>query len=150
MQPVNEAFLPWLKEAIPLVGHLGIQSLDWKGDQLVFNLALAPLVNDKGTGFGGGVAGLATLLGWGFVTLLLDETQQRCPVVVRDSNNAFTAPITNNFVMYCEAVDSNFKEVFLQEFNQKGRARLKLKVWVEQEGVTAFSYEGTYVALGKG
>lgn len=150
MEVINKAFLPWLKSAIPLAEHLGIQSLYWKNNRLVFDLALAPLVNDKGTGFGGGVAGIATLLGWCFVTLLLDETQQRCPVVVKDSSNAFSAPITADFTMHCEATEPNFKESFLQRFNEKGRARLKLKVWVEQEGVTAFSYEGTYVALGKG
>lgn len=148
MPLVNDTFLPWLKEAIPLAEHLGIKSLDWDTNQLVFDLSLAPLVNDKGTGFGGGVAGLATLLGWCFVTLLLDETQQRCPVVVRDSSNAFTAPITSDFTMHCEAVEANDQKIFLDDFAHKGRARLKLKVWVEQEGVTAFSYEGTYVALG--
>ncbi len=148
MQQVSETFLPWLKKTIPLTEHLGIQSLRWEGEQLVFDLALAPLVNDKGTGFGGGVAGLATLLGWCYVTLLLDETQQRCPVVVRDSSNAFTAPITKDFVMRCEVIEEQAVEVFLQEFAVKGRARLRLKVWVEQQGVSAFSYEGTYVALG--
>jgi len=148
MKSVNEAFLPWLKEAIPLVEHLGIKSLSWQEDQLVFDLALAPLVNDKGTGFGGGIAGLATLLGWCFVTLLLDEAQQRCPVVVKDSSNAFMAPVTEDFVMRCVSVEADYKEKFLKDFAHRGRARLKLKVWVEQQGVTAFSYEGTYVALG--
>lgn len=147
MQQVSETFLPWLKKTIPLTEHLGIQSLRWEGEQLVFDLALAPLVNDKGTGFGGGLAGLATLLGWCYVTLLLDETQQPCPVVVRDSSNAFTAPITKDFVMRCEVIEEQAVEVFLQEFAVKRRARLKLKVWVEQQGVSAFSYEGTYVAL---
>lgn len=148
MQPVNEAFLPWLKEAIPLVEHLGIKSLSWDKDQLVFDLALEPLVNDKGTGFGGGIAGLATLLGWCYVTLLLDKTQQRCPVVVKESSNSFTAPITENFIMRCQGVEANYQKIFLDDFARKGRARLKLNVWVEQEGMTAFSYEGTYVALG--
>ncbi|GLR62624.1 YiiD C-terminal domain-containing protein [Marinospirillum insulare] len=149
MKPVNAAFLPWLNEAIPLTKHLGIKSIYWQKQRLAFDLELAPLVNDKGTGFGGGVAGIATLLGWCFVTLLLDETNQLCPVVVKDSNNAFTAPITEDFIMRCEAVDPSYKEGFLQQLNEKGRARLKLKVWVEQAGEVAFSYEGTYVALGK-
>lgn len=148
MQQVSEDFLPWLKSAIPLAEHMGIKSLDWDKNRLAFNLELAPLVNDKGTGFGGGIASLATLLGWCFVTLLLDETNQRCPVVVKDSSNSFTAPITASFSMRCEAVEPNFKESFQQQFASKGRARIKLKVWVEQLGVTAFSYEGTYVALG--
>lgn len=148
MYQVSEEFLPWLKQSIPLADHLGIQELRWQGQQLVFDLALAPIVNDKGTGFGGGIAGLATLLGWCYVTLLLDEAQQRCPVVVKDSSNAFTAPITADFVMCCQSLDKKSVEDFLQQFSTKGRARLKLKVWVEQQGVSAFSYEGTYVALG--
>ncbi|NLW05108.1 MAG: hypothetical protein GX029_07790 [Pseudomonadaceae bacterium] len=148
MQQISESFLPWLKEAIPLTQHLGIKSLHWHNKQLVFDLALAPLVNDKGTGFGGGVAGLATLLGWCFVTLLLDETQQACPVVVKESNNSFKIPITANFTMHCESLDADYKETFLQQLANKGRASLKLNVWVKQQGVTAFSYEGTYVALG--
>lgn len=148
MQSVNDGFLPWLKKTIPLAEHLGIQALDWQGQQLVFNLSLAPLVNDKGTGFGGGVAGLATLLGWCYVTLLLDKTQQRCPVVVKDANNAFTAPITDDFTMRCEPLNAKDLEVFFKEFATKGRARLKLKVWVMQQEAVAFSYQGTYVALG--
>lgn len=49
--------------------------------------------------------------------------------------------------MHCKAVAPDFKASFLHELTSKGRARLKLKVWVKQQGVTAFSYEGTYVAL---
>lgn len=148
MQPVNQDFLPWLKQAIPLTEHLGIQELQWQADELVADLRLAPLVNDKGTGFGGGIAGMATLLGWCYVTLLLDERSQRCPVVVKESSNRFTAPITADFSMRCRCEDEQGVENFLRRYAEKGRARINLLIEARQEDRVAFSYQGTYVALG--
>lgn len=147
MQPITDGFLPWLQQAIPLVEHMGIQKLEWRDEVLVFNLSLAPLVNDKGTGFGGGVAGLATLLGWCYVTLLLDEHAERCPVVVKESCNAFLAPITENFEMHCHCQQPGGWRQFLQDFAEKGRAKLQLDIQAIQRQVV-FTYTGTYVALG--
>lgn len=45
-----QAFLTWLKAAIPAIEHLGIRQLQWQDSQLVAELALAPNLNDKGTG----------------------------------------------------------------------------------------------------
>ena len=147
MQPIADEFLPWLQQAIPLTEHMGIRKLEWRDEVLVFKLELAPLVNDKGTGFGGGVAGLATLLGWCYVTLLLDEHAKRCPVVVKESSNAFLAPITGDFEMHCRCLQPGGWQQFLQDFARKGRARLQLDIQAVQQQ-TAFTYTGTYVALG--
>jgi len=147
MQQVETNFLPWLKQAIPLTEHLGIQSLAWHEGQLKMDLALAPLVNDKGTGFGGGVAGLATLVGWCYVTLVLDQHFERCPVVVKESSNRFTAPITGDFSMLCGSKEQDL-ERFLSDYEQQGRASLLLSASVTDQQKLAFSYQGTYVALG--
>jgi thioesterase domain-containing protein len=148
MQTVNQEFLPWLKQAIPLTEHLGIKELQWRDKELIADLSLAPLVNDKGTGFGGGIAGLATLLGWCYVTLLLDERSQRCPVVVKESNNRFTAPITSDFSMHCWCEEEKGQESFLDRYAKKGRGSIQLLVEARQQGQAAFHYQGTYVALG--
>jgi len=148
MQAVDRNFLPWLKQAIPLTEHLGIKELQWQGENLTMDLQLAPLVNDKGTGFGGGVAGLATLLGWCYVTLLLDEHSQRCPVVVKESSNRFTAPITDDFSMHCWCEEDKGWESFLSRYAEKGRASIPLAIEARQQGKVAFTYKGTYVALG--
>ncbi|WP_162299794.1 YiiD C-terminal domain-containing protein [Marinospirillum perlucidum] len=147
-QAVSPEFLPWLKEAIPLTQHLGIENLYWQDKELIAELQLAPLVNDKGTGFGGGVAGLATLLGWCYVTLLLDARDQRCPVVVKESSNRFTAPLTGDFTLHCWCEEDGQPQSFLETFAKKGRGRINLKVEARQEGQLAFDYQGTYVALG--
>lgn len=149
MQAVKQNFLPWLKQAIPLTEYLGIQELQWQGDELTMDLSLAPLINDKGTGFGGGVAGLATLLGWCYVTLLLDAHSQRCPVVVKESSNRFTAPITADFSMHCWCEEDKGLESFLNRYAQKGRGSIQLVIEARQQDKVVFSYQGTYVALGK-
>ena len=146
---VSSEFLPWLYQAIPLSAHMGIKGLGWQQDTLVADLSLAPLVNDKGTGFGGGVTGFATLLGWCYVTLILDETNQRCPVVVKESSNRFTAPITEDFSMRCWCEDEQGLEAFLKDFAERRRASLNLKIEVHQGDRLAFSYQGNYVALGQ-
>ena len=145
---IKPTFLPWLHEAIPLTGHLGINRLAWQEQTLVAELELAPLVNDKGTGFGGGVAGLATLLGWCYVTLLLDEQGQVCPVVVKESCNHFTAPITADFSMHCWCEEPSGVEAFLQEHSEYQRANIQLRVEVRQGDRVAFHYQGSYVSLG--
>lgn len=144
---IDANFLPQLKVNIPLVEHMGIQSLTWHNKRLTFNLNFAPLINDKGTGFGGGLAGLATLLGWCFVTLLREEAHKPGPVVVKESFNSFKAPIQGDFQMHCEAVIANQEEEFIQQIKSDQRATLELKIWVEQQGKEAFIYQGTYVAL---
>lgn len=148
MQGLDSSFLPWLKQAIPLTQHLGIEALQWQNDDLVMSLTLAPLVNDKGTGFGGGVAGLATLLGWCYVTLVLDEHFERCPVVVKESNNRFLAPITDDFSLHCCCANEQQLDPFLATYAQKGRASLELKVVAYQQASCCFEYQGVYVALG--
>ncbi|SFB78022.1 thioesterase domain-containing protein, putative [Marinospirillum celere] len=149
MQQIDSNFLPWLKTAIPLTDHMGIKSLQWQEKALVAELELASLVNDKGTGFGGGVAGLATLLGWCYVTLLLDATSQRCPVVVKESSNRFTAPLTEDFEMLCWCEEEGQPQRFLESYAEKGRSSIQLHIEARQQGRIAFTYQGTYVALGK-
>ena len=63
------AFQQWLSDAIPMVSALGISDMSRQGDQLTWQLALAPNLNDKGTGFGGALSAQTTLQGWCWVTL---------------------------------------------------------------------------------
>ena len=143
-------FLPWLQKSIPLVAHLGIQQLYWQPQQplcLSMDINFNPLVNDKGTAFGGGVAGLATLLGWCWVTLVRQATGNAGPVVVKESNNKFSAPITSNFSLHCQAVNPELLPEFLHQLQKHKKASLDLTIKAQQQATTAFSYQGTYVAL---
>ncbi len=145
---ISPHFLPHIKQSIPLTQHMGITDLYWDNQALKMHLALPPLVNDKGTGFGGGIAAAATLLGWCHLTLLLQGIGQISPVVVGHSQNQFKRPITSDLVMTCQALDADSELGCLQDYMQGRRARLTLEVQVIENKELAFWYQGQYIALG--
>lgn len=154
MQVINENFLPWLQNAIPLTQHMGIKCLEWQQQgeqqQLVAHLALEPLVNDKLTAFGGGVVGLATLLGWCFTSLTLRDVGVNCPVVVKTAEQSYLRPIKADFQLVCGllANDSPSRlDAFLDSYAKHQKASLDLQVTAICQEVEAFTFKATYVAL---
>lgn len=147
MQAIHKNFLPWLNKAIPLTQHMGIQSLSWQDQNLVAQLNLQPLMNDKHTAFGGGVVGLATLLGWCYTTLYLQDKNIHCPVVVKEASQHYLRPITSDFELVCSLNNKANLANFLATYQQTKKANLELKVTANSQGKEAFAFNATYVAL---
>lgn len=143
----TDLFLQWLKTQIPLLNHMGLGDLEFDGHKLVLPAALAPNVNDKGTGFGGSLATLATISGWCLTTLLLRERSLDCDVMIRDCEMRYLAPVTGDFHAEVSLPDSDQVAGFLVRLNEKGRARLALDVSVIQAGSKALTMRGNYVAI---
>src|SRR5579863_8533752 len=80
-------------DAIPLARAMQITLHRYDGDSLTLNAPLAPNVNDKGCAFGGSLAGLLTLAGWGLVLLRLKALGHDCDVYVQDSTIRYLAPV---------------------------------------------------------
>ncbi|WP_261842081.1 thioesterase domain-containing protein [Aliamphritea ceti] len=142
-----EKFLPWLQEQIPLLNHMGMKPLHFADNTLVMAAELAPNVNDKGTGFGGSLATLATLCGWALVTLKLRSVGLDCDVMIRDSQLKYLAPVTGDFAAQAELPKSEWPG-FIHYLQEKGRSRVTLNVVIMQQGESpALTLTGTYVAL---
>jgi thioesterase domain-containing protein len=143
----SEGFLEWLKTQIPLLNHMGLGELAYDNKQLVLPAELAPNINDKGTGFGGSLATLATISGWCLTTLLLKERGLDCDVMIRDCEMRYLAPVTGDFHAEVDTPSALELDSFQSRLNEKGRARLALEVFVIQNGVKALSMKGNYVAV---
>ncbi len=143
----TDLFLQWLKTQIPLLNHMGLGDLEFDGSKLLLPAALAPNINDKGTGFGGSLATLSTIAGWCLTTLLLRSHSLDCDVMIRDCKMRYLAPVNGDF--HAEVTLPNDDEVdgFLARLKEKGRARLALEVFVMQEGKKALAMQGNYVAI---
>lgn len=150
MQAINQNFLPWLNKAIPLTQHMGIKNLYWQENNLIAQLSLLPLVNDKHTAFGGGVVGVATLLGWCYTTLYLQGKNIHCPVVVKEASQSYLRPITSDFELVCSPASTANLAEFLAVYSEKQKARLPLEVTASCQNKAAFSFKATYVALSSG
>ena len=72
----------FLDEHIPLTRaiQLRVASLDDSGLRL--EAPLAPNVNDKGTAFGGSLASLLTLAGWGLLWTRCQQSGWNCDIVI--------------------------------------------------------------------
>lgn len=144
-----EVFLSWLKTQIPLINHMGFLPLQWDGQELQMGAQLAPNVNDKGTGFGGSLATVATLCGWSLVTLYLREQGRDDDVVIRDSHVEYFLPVTADFTARTQLPDSDTLALFQRKMATKGRARMDLVIEIMQQDQVALRLSGAYVALEK-
>src|SRR5690554_8206547 len=116
-------FLSWLKTQIPLLEHLGIDCLSWDGTSLAIPTPLAPNVNDKGTGFGGSQAAIATVAGWCLTTLLLKEQGLEADVVIADSHLQYLRPVTADFSTRVSLPDAAAGDELLLRLPQAGKGK---------------------------
>lgn len=152
-QQTADEFLSWLKTQIPLINHMGFKPLQYDGQSLAMGAELAPNVNDKGTGFGGSLATVATLCGWSMVTLHLRDIGRDDDVVIRDSHLEYLRPVTGDFVARTQLPGTEAVAAFDARMAEKGRARLDLVIEVfncDDSGEhVAMRLRGSYTALEK-
>ncbi len=140
-------FLTWLKTQIPLLTHMGLGELSFDGSKLILPAKLAPNVNDKGTGFGGSIATLATISGWCLTTLILKQHKLECDVMIKESSMQYLRPITADFYAEVAIPSQDEAEHFIATVEEKGRARFPLTVDIKQGEHTALTMQGLYVAI---
>ncbi len=140
MQELNERF----RRQIPLTDHLGLRISAWDGDRLRMAAPLAPNRNDKGTGFAGSIASLATFAGWALLTLAVEERCGAAQVAVYRSELRYRRPIDGDFEARCCLPDAAQMEEFWQALRDTGRGRLELNVVVVQGDEEKVRYQGAY------
>lgn len=148
-QQNTDEFLEWLRGQIPLINHMGFKPLQFDGNSLTMSAELAPNVNDKGTGFGGSLATVATLCGWSLITLHLRSLGRDDDVVIRDSHLEYFLPVTEDFAAVATLPDAEALSAFNQRMDRKGRARMDLVIEIRQDDKVALRLSGSYVALEK-
>lgn len=140
-------FLTWLKPRIPLLEHLGIDSLNWDGQTLEIPTPLAPNVNDKGTGFGGSQAAIATVAGWCLTTLCLKERGLQCDVVIADSHLKYLKPVTADFMTRVTLAEVADADALAARVAKRSKGKLELTVEVVCGDQVCMRLEGVYVAI---
>ena len=120
------AFLAWLRDAIPMAAHLGVEAMRRDGEALEWRLAIAPSLNDKGTGFGGALTAQATLLGWCWATLWLRRHGVERDVVVAEASQRFLAPVTGDYRLVCTPESEDGPARLEERLAERGRGRIAL------------------------
>lgn len=130
---------------IPLTKAMGIrvEACDERG--LLLTAPLEANHNHLGTAFGGSLAALATLAGYGLLWLELGDRDAH--IVVRRSEIDYRHPVTGTLSAICHRPPEAQLEVFRKTFAKAGKARIRLEVRVEEAGRVCMTFAGTFVAI---
>ncbi len=132
------------REQIPLAREIDLEIIGYDGRSLVMTAPLTPNRNDKGTGFAGSIAALATLAGWALITLWVEERLGPADVAVYRSEMDYRQPITDDFFARCQLPEEEALDGLLAALESKGRGRLELSVTVCQGETEAVFFWGAY------
>jgi len=152
MQPPGNEALRELERTlhaeIPLTRAMGVRVAQFDATGLTLRAPLEPNINHKSAAFGGSLATLATLAGWGLLQLLLRE-QPPVTVVIQESSVRYLRPVTEDMQATCSMPQAGELEKFLRSLARKGMARIELEVLIPAGGETAVRFRGRFVALDK-
>ena len=152
MKPVKVPALElFLHEMIPLAKAMGV-GVEVSDDRaLTLTAPKEQNKNSLNTAFGGSLVSLATLAGYGVVWELM-RTEKKSPeekttwhIVVKESRAAYRKPVLGDLRAICErpaqAAISEFKEALARY----GKAKLKLRARVVENGTTAVDVHAAFV-----
>ena len=146
--PSARTFLIKALDEIPLTRAMQIVLRDYDGDRLSLSAPLAPNVNDKGCAFGGSLASLLTLAGWGLVVLKLKALGRDCDIYVQDSTIRYLAPLWTDLIAHAELAGGETWDAFAATLGARGRARLRLTCRAPLvEGGDACTLDARFVAI---
>lgn len=135
---------------MPPVAALGIAVRGFSDGALHLEAPLAANVNDKDNAFGGSLASLMTLAGWGWLSLQLASVEANADIYVADSQLRYLAPVYED--LHAEAAPQAPSDWagFLATLRQRGKARLEMTASVRlASGEVAATFAGRFVAIAK-
>lgn len=122
-----------MREGFPLARFMGVEPRSWTGGSLVLWAPAQPNANVHGTMFGGGIAALGILAGWGWLRLELEARGVAAKVVVQDVRTHYRRPLYGGSLARCLPPEPGDLERFLRTLDRKGRARLSLQVEIRPD-----------------
>lgn len=135
----------YLHEQIPITKAMDIRIDSYHADKFVVTAPLAPNHNHLGTAFGGSLAAIATLAGYGLLWLELGDRSAH--LVIRDSQLLYLRPVRKRIRAICHRPTEAEIQMFKSTFAQAGKARITLRATIEEDEHVAVRFEGTFVAM---
>jgi thioesterase domain-containing protein len=134
----------FLHEQIPITRAMGLRVV--ANDESGFTLEAPVALNSNHlrTAFGGSINAVATLAAYGFLWMELNDAAAH--VVVAESSIRFLRPVREIIRATCLRADPGSLATFRNQFSEKRKARINLRVNVTEAGAIAAEFEGRFVA----
>lgn len=136
----------YILEHIPLARTMALRAARYDGAELELTAPLAPNINDKGCAFGGSMASLMTLAGWGLVELALRARGIECDIYVGDSAIRYREPLFGELRATARFAEADALGVFLKTLDARGKARIQVACAIAGDRQDAATLEAAFVA----
>lgn len=137
----------FLRDKIPMARAMDLALQAHTDDLLALRAPLAPNINDKGCAFGGSLAGLMTLAGWGLVELALLARGEDCDVFVGESTIRYLQPVWADFRAEARLAEGADWAEFFATLRSRGKARIETDCRVPgADGQPAATLSARFVA----
>ena len=120
--------------AMPPVSAMAIRAESFDGEELRLAAPLAANVNDKACAFGGSLASLMTLAGWGWLMLQTARAGRPSEVYVADSQIRYLAPLYGDLHSVAALAEGEDWAATLRCLGERGRARVAMRAEVLDAG----------------
>ena len=115
-----------LLTGMPPVAAMEIRASHFDGEVLRLTAPLAANVNDKRCAFGGSLASVMTLAGWGWLMLKLREEGIEAEVYVADSHIRYLAPLYDDLRGEARLREGQDWSAVLRCLGERRRARVSM------------------------
>jgi thioesterase domain-containing protein len=137
--------------AMPPVAAIAPVVEAWGDGRLCLRAPLPANVNDKGCAFGGSLASLMTLAGWGLAFLELADAGMQADIYVADSRVRYLKPVFEDLRVEARFDTPADRAGLADTLRRQGRASVRLQARaVLADGAVAATFVGRYVAIARG
>lgn len=137
----------YIKQNIPLTGFMNFSITELSKYMIRLKAPLKPNDNHYGTVFGGSLAILGILAGWGLLHYNMIDEKIKGTIVIKEGRMKFLRPALKEF----EAVNNSITEHewtdFKKNLSLEGRAKIKMQSYLYSEEKLVAVHCGVYVAL---
>jgi thioesterase domain-containing protein len=144
--PLADELMHFIRAKIPLARAMDLRLDRYAPDVLSLAAPLAPNINDKGCAFGGSMASLMTLAGWGLVELALRARGIECDIYVGDSAIRYREPLFGELRATARFAEADALGVFLKTLDARGKARIQVACAIAGDRQDAATLEAAFVA----
>jgi thioesterase domain-containing protein len=135
-------------DQMPPVAAMQIRAVSCDGERIFLHAPLPANVNDKQCAFGGSLASVMTLAGWGLLSWRLARVGIAAEVYVADSQLRYLAPLEEDLLGEGWIADGEDWDGFLRCFQDRGRARIGLAACVrDSRGTVVAQMSARFAAL---
>lgn len=137
----------FLSEKIPVTKALGVEVIRAKPSEIRIRAPLKLNHNHMDTAFGGSLSTLMILACYSWLYTLLEQNEANFHIVIKDAVTKYMAPVKEDIVAVCHRPENQEIDQFLQAYQRKGIARIRLSSYIEINGSEqACTLDGVFVA----